>query len=90
MAVTVSLTSVVKAAAPSTKVTVNWADGTGQEFGSLVDLQRYLNEFVDATLAKSFCLGYLMARSADLSNIASVAGKNFTIDLSNPSPIRVQ
>lgn len=91
MATSVTLTSVVKEPAPSTRVLVNFADGTSFEFVSLADLADWArSEDMDVRLTKQLCVAYALARSADLSSVASVANKNFTFDLTNNQPIRVQ
>lgn len=91
MATTVTLVSVVKEPAPSTRVLVTFDDGTGFEFASLADLTDWARSAdVDVRLTKQLCLAYALARSSDLATVASVANKNFTFDLANNQPIRVQ
>jgi hypothetical protein len=91
MATTVVLTSVVKEAAPSTRVLVRFADGTELEFASMADLVASATEpDTSVSLTQRLCLAYTLARSADLSNLASTANKSFTFDLTSNNPIRVQ
>ena len=91
MPTTVVLTDVIFAESPSTKIRVRWGDGTESEYSSLEGLINSVVELdQDELFAKNLALGWVLARSADLSNIATIRNKDFTFDLSNPSPIRVQ
>lgn len=92
MATTVVLTSVVKPAQPGPVYAyVNFADGTQLEFASLADLTAWAQEPDGSVgLTQRLCVAYALARSSDLSNVASVAGKNFIFDLSAAAPIKVQ
>jgi hypothetical protein len=91
MASTVVLTAVVKAEAPSTACYVRFNDGTELEFANLATLQEWARQpDTDLSLTRKLCVAYALGRSSDLSNIASVRNKDFTFDLTNNSPIRVQ
>ena len=91
MATTVSLISVVREPAPSTRVLVNFADGSQLDFPDLASLVAWAQQADQSRdLTQQMCVAYAAARSPDLSNVASVSGKNFTFDLSAPSPIKVQ
>lgn len=87
---TVTLVSVRFDDPPSTTVRVRWSDGTESEYPSLSAIESQAASVQTSDLAKVMCLAYAKARSADLSNIASVANKDFILDLSAPQPIKVQ
>lgn len=89
MPTTVTLTDVLKPAGG--RIYINFADGTQLEFNSLADVQAWATEAdLNRTLVQQFCVAFAMARSADLNNIAIVKNKNFTLDLSDNAPIKVQ
>lgn len=67
-----------------------FSDGTSLEFHDLESLIPYMNDVSNVDNTKIICIAYLLARSPDLSNTASVLNKDFIFDLSSPSPIRVQ
>jgi hypothetical protein len=91
MATTVTLTAVIKEAAPSTRVLVRFADGVELEFASLAQLQEWAREpDLSVTLTQKLCVAYTLARSETLTNLASTQGKSFTFDLTSNNPIRVQ
>jgi len=76
---------------PDGRVSIMFADGFGQEFSSLAEFQAWATQIdtsVDA--AKQMCCAYLLSRSPNLSNTASVRNKSFVVDFSSPSPIKVQ
>lgn len=86
---TVVLTAVIKD--PDGRVRVRFADGSEREFGSLAMLRSVvLRRDQDVGLTQDLCLAYALARSADLSNVNSVANKSFIFDLSVAQPIKVQ
>lgn len=89
MATTVVLTAVVKEAGGRCRV--QFSDGSELEFNTLEEAKAWAREpDTDIFLTKRLCLAYALGRSEDLSNINSVKDKNFTFDLTNNSPIRVQ
>jgi len=89
MATTVILRDVIKQV--NGTVLVNFEGGSQLEFTSLAALQEWARQ-ADASvdLTQQLCVAYALARSADLSNVATVRNKDFTFDLSVNSPIRVQ
>jgi len=89
MATTVVLTDVVKTTGG--RVRVIFGDGTVLEFSDLAHLtEEVLETDQDAHLVRMMALGWILARQPTLDNIAPIRDKNFTFDLSNPSPIKVQ
>jgi hypothetical protein len=91
MATTVSLTGVVFDPAPATSLSVQFSDGTGYQFNDMNHLRSIITGLdSDPDFTRKLCLAYLLARSPDLSNVASVKNKSFIFDLSSPSPIKVQ
>lgn len=88
MATTVVLTKVEKRANGS--VYVEFGDGSGIIYPHLDDLKldaRAPDTNVDLT--KKLVLAYALARSENLTNVASIQGKQFIFDLTNNNPIRV-
>jgi hypothetical protein len=70
---------------------IRYGDGTELEFASIeeaVAWARSADTNIDMT--RRMCAAYAEARSTNWANIAPVANKTFTFDLSAPSPIKVQ
>lgn len=89
MATQVILRSVIKQ--PDGKVFVNFDNGSQREFTSIADLQAWARKpDTDVDLTEQLCIAWAVARSPELSNIATIQNKTFTFDLSAPNPIRVQ
>jgi hypothetical protein len=89
MATTVVLRAFTKLA--NGTVSATFGDGSVMIFESLQQLLDGCRDVdLDQDLVKRLCLAYAAARSADLSNVASVLNKNYTFDLSAAQPIRVQ
>ena len=90
MAVSVSITRVVKEAAPSTRVLVTYDDGSGEEFSSLQAVQGILASTETPELARRLALARMLAISSDLSNTTPIVGKTCTLDLNAVNIFRVQ
>jgi hypothetical protein len=94
MATTVVLSNVIKEPAPSTRCRVQFTDGTELEFGTLAELREWALGIdsgpMGAELTRRMCLARLLALSPELTNINQIQGKNFTFDLTNAQPVRVQ
>jgi len=90
MAVSVTLTTVIKEPLPSTRVLINFSDGTQLEFGTFAELREYIADLETNDTARRLFLGWWLGRSPDGSSTAIVEGKTLTFNLSNPNPIRVQ
>lgn len=89
MPTTVVLRDVLKPS--SGKIFVNFDGGTQLEFGSIEECREWaLEPDEDVDLAQRMCLAYAYKRSDDLSNINSVKDKNFEVDFSAGSVIRVR
>jgi hypothetical protein len=91
MATTISLTKVTIV---GDRYTFTFADGMGIEFSSFAELTQFLDEFDDPNQngpenARLLCMSYLRKRSADFSQLNSVLGKSFILDLGHANPIRV-
>lgn len=72
-------------------IQIEFQGGRGRTFSDLADLQsQVLGNDDDLDLTQELCLAWWLARSADLSNEAVIMNKDFTFDLSNANPIRVQ
>lgn len=89
MATQVILRSVVKQA--SGTVLVNFDSGNQREFSSMADLQEWARSpDTSVDLTEQLCTAWAVARSPELTNIATIQNKTFTFDLSSPNPIKVQ
>lgn len=86
-----------------TKVTIpgdgryifTFADGTGMEFPSLQDVIDFTSAFDDPNdngldNARLMDIAYLQKRSPDFTQVNSVLNKDFILDLSSGSVVRVQ
>lgn len=72
-------------------IQIEFSDGHGLTFQSLQEIEQNIAVYDnDEDLTKFLCISWWLARSSDLSNTAVIVGKNFTFDLSNANPIRVQ
>ena len=88
MASTVVLADVIKY---PTYLEVIWGDGNSTIYNDVEELSAdALAVDTDQDLVKKLCLAYLLARSPQLTNIATVKNKDFIFDLSAPQPIKVQ
>jgi hypothetical protein len=91
MASSATLVSVVKEAAPSTRILFNFSDGMQREYASLLEVQGEVADF-DSN-HEGFCRMTLIARavrlSADLSNTAQVVGKTATLDVTQTTVLRI-
>ena len=87
---TVTLVSIKKADPPRTTVYANFSNGDQIEFESLAAIDQAAREMQNTEKTYLVCVCYAKARSADLSNIQTVANKQFTFDLTAQQPIKVQ
>lgn len=82
MATTVDCTSVILEPLPSTRVLINFADGTQYEFASLADLKSRIEELdQNADAARMFLIGQWLAKNPAGDNLTQIQGKRLTLDL---------
>lgn len=91
MATTVVLSNVHEV---NGKWRVDFEDGVSLEFSSLEDLNEWVDAFDEPSSdgpqnARKMCVAYARKRSPDFSNLNSVQGKNFILDLGHGNPVRV-
>ena len=91
MAVSVTLTKVIKEPAPSTRCIINFSDGTQMEFDSIASVIANISTLdSDPDVARKMLIGWWVGRDANLSNPNLVEGKTLTFDLQAPNLLRVQ
>ena len=87
---TVTCTSIIKEPSPSTRVLVNFSDGSQREYPSIEEMSTsVLQTDFDNDLAKTMLLAWWLARDADGSNTNIVEGKTLTFDLSAANLLKV-
>lgn len=88
MPTTVVLTEVID---HGNYIEVRWGDGTGRYYSDISKITELVTSHDNnEELTKDLAIAWALARSPDLSTIATIANKNFTFNMSNPNPIRVQ
>jgi hypothetical protein len=77
---------------PGGGIEFEFADGHTPSWSSPAEAWTYIQEVIDNNpdLARLFCLAYAHARSTGWSNVNSVIDKNFILDVSDNSPIKLQ
>lgn len=88
--VIVDCSSVILEEAPSTRVLVNFADGTQYEFASLDDLKARIDELgQNADTARLFLIGQWLAKDPSAQNLNLIQGKRLTLDLTSVDSLKV-
>lgn len=87
MATTVVLKDVIKS---GSIVRIRFASGFEYEFSSLEQLTEWVSEVDTTDVVQKLCVAWAQARSADLSNIATIRNKDFIFDPAAANMIRVQ
>lgn len=91
MAVTVEITSVTIEPSPSSRILVNFADGTQLEFQSREELAAMVDELgSDGHLARRLLISQGVAKDPRLENTRTLLeGKRLTLDPTQVDPIKV-
>jgi len=76
---------------PSGNIDVVWNDGSTSQYPDLAMLSEQVTKHDNnQDLVKAMAIGWLLARQPTLSPITVLKDKNFTFDLSDPNPIKIQ
>ena len=89
MAVSVTLTKIIKEPAPSTRCLINFSDGTQLEFNSLTDAKAFVSDIETMDNARLLIVGRWLAQHPDGGGTASIEGRTLTIDMSSVIPVSV-
>ena len=90
MAVSVTLSRIIKEQAPSTRVLIRWTDGTEQEFATLEEARLYALSAEDPDLARKILIGRFFAANHDGANPSTVENRTITLDLLAQNTVSVR
>jgi len=89
MAVSVTLTTIIKEPAPSTRCLINFSNGTQLEFGSLAEVKEFVRDIETTENAQKLIVGRWLAQHPDGDGTASIQGRTLTINMSAVNPVSV-
>ena len=89
MAVSVTLSTIIKEPAPSTRCLVNFSDGAQLEFNSLSDAKAFVGNIETPENARLLIVGRWLAQHPDGGGTSSIEGRTLTIDMAAVNPISV-
>lgn len=73
------------------KLFVRFSDETELEFASITDAREWAESVdVDPNTARRICMSHLFRRSPTLSDLRSVKGRAFEVDLAADEPVKVR
>ena len=86
----VTIVDVIKGAGPSDPCIVHFSDGISLQFPSLADMQAVGTGLdSDLNFARKLAVALWLGKDPNASNI-NLAKKTYTLDMSDPSPIKIQ